>query len=135
MKAKIRTGCLGAFSLLFLSGCISTDFSPAENFEARNVSPVSSAAVRVVRSAPSEPFQTLGEITLWISGLHDGEAIFREAREKAATIGADTIIYKESMSSSVSPPGSDPIGITTSQLVSITFTAIRIPQDSYQRQP
>jgi hypothetical protein len=63
MNAKIRTGILaGAFSLLFLSACVSTFFRPAQNFEVRNLRSVSPTAVRALASPPNEAFLPLGEV-------------------------------------------------------------------------
>jgi len=137
MNASARAGLLVVpLSMLLLFACVSTKFSPAENFEARNVPSVSPTAVRVLRSAPNEPFQTLGEIMVEISGLHSGDTIIRKARERAATVGADAIIYKTSQFSAVaSPNGPAPISVGTSQLVSVSFTAVRLLEDSSQRRP
>jgi hypothetical protein len=140
MNAKIRTGILiGASSFLLLSACISTSFRPAQNFDTRDLSPGSPAAVRVLRSPPNEAFLTLGEIVVEISGSHSGDTIIRKARERAATIGADTIIFTHALSAAAGTSGYQEGGAGLSnptQLVSVTFTAIRrLPEDSPQRNP
>jgi hypothetical protein len=126
MNKVSRAGVLvGAFSLAFLSACVSTYFTPAENFEARNLPPVSPAAVRVLRSASNERFQTLGEIKVEISGFHSGDTIIRKARERAATIGADTIVFNH-RESSAPGVGNDLVSSTSGKIVSVSFTAIRL---------
>lgn len=123
MSAKIRTGILiGFFSLLFLSACVSTHFSPAENFDARKFPPVSPTAVRVLRSAPNEPFQTLGEIKVETAPFQSGETVILKARERAATIGADVIFFKGALSSAQSAED----GTYQGKVASVTFTAIRL---------
>lgn len=131
MNKNIRTGILvGALSLL-LSACVSASFRPAQNFDTRNLTPGSPAAVRVLRSPPNEAFLTLGEIVVEISGFHSGETIIRKARERAASIGADTIIFSHRGYQEGGARLSNP-----SKLVEVTFTAIRhLPEDSSQRNP
>jgi hypothetical protein len=122
MNAKIRTGVLilaSSFSLL--SGCISTSFQPAQNVAAPSLTPASPAAVRVLRSPPNEPFLTLGDIVLEITGYHSDEAILREAREQAAAVGADTIILTSALRSR---EGTTYLG-ESPHVPMVTFTAIR----------
>lgn len=135
MNATIRVGVLaGVLALLVDSGCVFTSFHPAKSFEERNLPPVASSAVRVLRSPPNEAFLTLGEIVADISGFHSGQTVIRKVREKAATVGADAIIIGNKLFAEAPAPieglGSDSTPVT------ITFTAIRLlPEDPSHRHP
>jgi len=134
---NLRTGLpiLASLSLL-LSACISTSFQPAQNFDAPGLTPTSPEAVRVLRSPPHEPFLTLGDIVLEITGYHSSEAIIRKARERAAAIGADTIILTSALSGAsaagTSEEGTVDFG-ASSHLALVVFTATRrLPEGSSQ---
>jgi len=135
MNAKIRAGLLiWASSFSLLSGCISTSFRPAQNVDAPSPAPTAPAAVRVLRSPPREPFLTLGDIVLEITGYYSGEAIIRKARERAAAIGADTIILNSALSGAGAAGSSEEGTVdfgASSHLTLVTFTAIRrLPEGS-----
>ncbi|GEM_PF-2511792 len=128
MNFTMRVGVLAvALSPLFICGCVSTSFHPAKTFEARDLPPVASAAIRMLRSPPNEPFLTLGDIVLEITGYYSDEAIIRKAREQAAAIGADTIILTSALRSK---EGTTYLGESTHGPL-VTFTAIRrLPKGS-----
>ena len=139
MNAKIRTGFLaGSFSLLFLSACVSTTFTPYKDFKAGNLPPVSPTAVRVFTSIPDGGFRFLGEIDANMTGFPSDEAIIRKVRERAATIGADAIVFSLKGLGAVRAfrnvffePGVQRYGYGGPRMVSATFAAIRfLPEDS-----
>lgn len=127
MNTGTRTVVLiGTFSLLFISACNSPYFTPSESFEVRRYAPVSPTTVRVLRSIPNEPYETLGDIRVVTAPFHDWETIIRKVRERAATIGADEVFFKAALSTS---PGARLNGgsteISSEETDSITFTTIR----------
>ena len=79
--------------VLFLAGCISTTFRPNEQVKTHQSSPVALERVQVLHSFPDTPFLSLGEIEAYMSGYHKDADVIMKARQKAAAIGADAIVY------------------------------------------
>jgi len=134
MNATTRNVSLaGALSLLLLSACVSTSFSPAASYDARDTLLVTPAEVRVLGSPPNQAFRTLGQIKADITGYQSSDAVIRKVRERAAAIGADAVIVGNKLSSE----GPDFEGeVTYSRPASVTFTAIRFTSGgSSQRHP
>jgi hypothetical protein len=126
MRVTTRTELLaGAFLLAAFSGCVSTSFHPAKDFEARQDPPVSSSAVLVLRSPPSQAHQTLGKIEAWISGFHGNETVIRKVREAAAAVGADAIVYNSFDDLLAWPSQQNEMETVSPRTVSVSFTAIR----------
>jgi hypothetical protein len=118
---------IGIFPVLFISACSSTYFTPGESFEVRRYAPVSPTAVRVLRSIPNEPYQTLGDIRVVTAPFHDWETIIRKVRERAAIIGADEVFFKDAFSTGPGARLNDGRAeISSEEIDSVTFTAIRL---------
>ena len=109
--------------LLVLTGCVSTSFHPAPGFEVRQAQPVSPDSIHILRSAPSQPYVTLGEIEAWISGFPSNETAMRRTREAAAAVGADAI-FRTGGSLFADEPGSEGESVSP-RTVSFTFVALR----------
>jgi hypothetical protein len=134
MRVKPRFGLLAvALSLVSLSGCVSTSFQPAKDYEVRRPPAIAPASIPLLRSLPKKPYQTLGTIEAWISGFPTNETVRRRAREAAAAIGADAIVVNWSgvLFAEPSASGGDSVSPRT---VALTFTAIRY-LDSADRAP
>jgi hypothetical protein len=124
MNLTARTGLLALAVLpLALSGCVSTSFHAAPDFEVRQFPPASPDDVLLLRSAPSRPYVTLGEIEAWISGFPGNETALRKVREAAAAVGADAIL-RGSGDLFADEPGSEGEAVSP-RTVSFTVTAIR----------
>jgi hypothetical protein len=130
MNVFARSGLvILAVSLLVLSGCVSTSFHPASDFQARKGPPVSPDSVLYLRSAPNQPYVTLGEIEAWISGFPSNETAMRRTREAAAAVGADAIIPNGGNLFADEPGGQ---GESVSpRTVSFTVTAVRYADPSH----
>ena len=113
-----------AASCIALSGCVSTSFHPSKNFETRAQHPVAAGSVAVLRSAPSRPYETLGEIEAWISGFLSSEAVLRRVCEAAAAVGADAIINTGRGHLFAMPSANEGESVSP-RTVSFTVTAIR----------
>lgn len=109
--------------LVFLSACVSTSFSPVENFEVGSLPPVSPTAVSVLSSPPGDAFRELGTIDTYISGVFTLESATRKACERAATIGADAIVVNSGML--WAEPGGRLDIPSENKLVYVRYTAIR----------
>jgi hypothetical protein len=122
--ARVRGFAL-SLSILVLAGCISTTFRPSQDARTEPEERIAPEKVRVLRSFPDEPFLLLGEIEANMSGHHKDEAIIRKARQKAAAIGADAIVYDSA--GLVTPVyGSDPPGSSPAKRASVRFAAVRL---------
>ena len=136
MKPSGYTGIVAAASFFLLAGCVSTSFRAGRDVKTPTLPPVSAATVRVLKvPPPSGSFHLLGEIEAHLMGFPSDETVLRKAREKAASIGADAIVFSSTMERHRNDVGDLP-GTGWTQVVSFTFTAIRLlPEDSSQRRP
>ena len=126
-RPNYMTECLAVSALVALLGCVSTSFTPVPALEARNLSQVSPSSVVVLTAFPKARFETIGEIEADISGFPSDETVLTHVRGRAASVGANAVVYKDSQQAFMSRVGrmND-----TSKTASVIFAAIRLLDES-----
>ncbi len=115
-----------ALFLAVLTGCVSTTFHPAKDYQPRQAPPLSPDRVAQFDSFPNEPFQTLGTVEAWVTGYHSQETVNLKVREAAAAIGADAVVATGPRLYAYAPAG-DEMTHPKSRCIMVTVTAVRFP--------
>ncbi len=127
MKQATRfAATLAMLSGALLVGCVSTLFTASTKVDADAFSRVAPEAVTFLKDLPSTPYLTLGEIEAQVSGFPSDESILSHVRERAASVGANAVIYASAGYSFTPLPGR-PTDYTLKP-TALTFTAIRLSE-------
>jgi|GEM_PF-5739877 len=130
MKAPTSVGLIAAsVAVTLLSCCVSVSFEPDPSHSAEQVPLVSPSGVRVLRSLPAQPYETLGRIEASLSGHHSSEAVLLKVHQAAATAGAKAIVPDPAGTLFAEPfrYGMDSVSPEASVY---TFVALRLPDPS-----
>lgn len=129
---------VGALVVLF-SACSTASpqarFEASSGFTASPAARVPSSSVPVLTAAPQATYETLGSITLEWKGKRDDAAVLRIVREKAAEVGANALLFVDSLGYDSSkfepnwdnPPDAGAVSATRYVRRTYTFRALRIP--------
>ena len=110
-------------------------FEASPGFTASPAAKVPSSSVPVLKAPPQGTYETLGSIKLEWKGKRDDEAVLRIVRDKAAEIGANALLYVDSMGYDSSkfepnwdnPPDAGAVSATRYVRRTYTFRALRVP--------
>lgn len=129
MKRPTRLVSAFAPTLLaaLLFGCVSTSFTASRRPDATTPPPVAPETVKVLAAAPTIGYRTLGEITADVSGFPSTETILSHVRQRAASIGANAVIWSGTGYARMTDVQAF---AEAGRLASVTFTAIRMPEGS-----
>jgi hypothetical protein len=111
------------FSIASALGCVSTSFTASKGPDGAPLPRVAPESVKVLAAPPAAAFRNVGEINADISGFPSAETVLKHVRERAASVGADAVIYAGAGHAFMANYGflSD-----TARTTTITFTAIRL---------
>jgi hypothetical protein len=132
MKHVARLGSALLALLPSALGCVSTSFSASKAPDGTAFAKVAPESVKVFTAAPTVAYRTVGEIEADISGFPSDEAVLRRVREKAASVGANAIIY---VYAGWSYMANSFMLTDIARPTTYTFTAIRVPDDPTPQSP
>src|SRR5664279_971706 len=94
MKHSARlVSALAVFTIGSALGCVSTSFTASKTPDGAPLSKVRPEAVKLLTTEPRMAFRTLGEIEADLSGFPSDQSVLKHVRERAASVGANAVIY------------------------------------------